>query len=77
MLIFFFESSFSYFFFSPRNLIFPVRFDAYIPSFYNHMIHSAVIPLQLLELALQYHIYPTKKTGMAITGEVSAKEAAS
>ena len=57
-------------FLSPvRNLIFPARFDAYIPVFYNHMIHTLVIPLQLLELCLQYHVYPTKKTGMAVTGK--------
>lgn len=30
-----------------RELIFPERFDAFIPAHVNHMLHTTVIPLQV------------------------------
>jgi hypothetical protein len=49
-----------------RELVFPVRYDAYFPTYINHMMHTTVIPAQFLELVMLYHIYPSKKTGMLI-----------
>lgn len=50
-----------------RDLVFPEYLDKYIPMHINHMMHTTVIPAQFLELALLYHIYPSKKAGMAMT----------
>ena len=48
-----------------RELIFPKRFDDFFPNHINHMMHTTVIPAQLLEMILLYHAYPSKKSGMA------------
>merc|ERR1712080_259538 len=48
-----------------RELVFPKLLDQFFPNYINHMMHSTVIPAQLLELVLLYHAYPSKKTGMA------------
>ena len=50
-----------------RELIFPVRFDAFFPSWLNHLMHTTVLPLQLGELVLAKHTYPSRKLGGAIT----------
>jgi len=50
-----------------RELVFPKAFDAIFPNYINHMMHTTVIPVQLLELILLYHRYPGKKTGIATT----------
>jgi len=50
-----------------RELVFPKALDAFFPNYINHMMHTTVIPVQLLELILLYHMYPTKKSGMATT----------
>ena len=50
-----------------RELVFPKAFDAIFPSYINHMMHTTVIPVQLLELILLYHMYPKKTSGIATT----------
>ena len=50
-----------------RELVFPARFDEFFPNYINHLMHTTVIPAQLLELILLYHVYPSKKNGMATT----------
>lgn len=50
-----------------RELVFPVELDKYFPVYVNHMLHTSVMPLQILELCLLYHIYPRKWVGMATT----------
>lgn len=50
-----------------REVIFPAFFDKFFPNYINHMMHTTVIPAQLLELFLLYHIYPSRKHGIATT----------
>lgn len=51
-----------------RDLIFPARYDKYIPAFENHVLHTTVLVLQLLELCVTYHVYPRRRSaGMTTT----------
>lgn len=50
-----------------RELVFPKAFDKFFPNYINHMMHTTVLPAQLLELILLYHIYPSKLKGMLTT----------
>ncbi len=50
-----------------RNLVMPATFDPYIPFHLNHMLHTTVVPLLVLELCLVYHVYPQRMAGMATT----------
>ena len=40
-----------------RELVFPKRFDEFFPNYINHLMHTTIIPAQLLELILLYHAY--------------------
>lgn len=51
-----------------RNLIFPTILDMYIPTYVNHMLHTTVIPIQIWELVRTFHVYPSRRKGMAVTG---------
>jgi len=53
-----------------RDLVFPARFDEYIPSYINHLMHTTVIPLQLGQLMLVKHNYPRRATGYTITASL-------
>ena len=35
-----------------RELVLPQKFDIWFPTYINHMMHTTVIPAQLLELCL-------------------------
>ena len=48
-----------------RELVLPQKVDTWFPTYINHMMHTIVIPAQLLELCLLYHIYPKRIVGMA------------
>jgi len=50
-----------------RELVFPARYDVYIPSLVNHLMHTTVIPLQLGQLMLVKHKYPSRAIGYTIT----------
>ena len=52
-------------FYIDRELVFPLVLDEIFPNYINHMLHTTVIPFQLLELILLHHIYPKRKTGLA------------
>jgi len=54
-----------------RDLIFPVALDEYFPSWLNHLMHTTVIPLQLGEMLLTRHVYPSRKVGVAITAALT------
>ena len=43
-----------------RELIFSVKNDPYFPSWLNHLMHTTVLPLQLGELVLCKHVYPSR-----------------
>jgi len=51
-----------------RELIFPKILDQYFPSILNHCMHTTVIPLQLGQLFLVKHNFPSRSKGFAITG---------
>ena len=52
-------------FYIDRELVFPLVLDEIFPNYINHMLHTTVIPFQLLELILLHHVYPKRKTGLA------------
>ena len=54
-------------YFIDRRLIFPAKYDAYISEGMNHMLHTIVLPLQLIELVAVFHVYPRRRIGMALT----------
>jgi len=54
-------------YFVDRKLIFPKELDAFFPAILNHCMHSTVVPLQLGQMLLVRHRYPTRRTGAALT----------
>jgi len=54
-----------------RELILPARYDPYFPSWANHLMHTTVLPLQLGELILCHHSYPSRRLGGAITASLT------
>ena len=51
-----------------RELIFPKILDDYFPAILNHCMHTTVIPLQLGQLYLVKHNFPSRSKGFTITG---------
>lgn len=51
-----------------RELIFPKIMDEYFPAILNHCMHTTVIPLQLGQLCLVKHNFPSRSKGFTITG---------
>ncbi|XP_060561894.1 androgen-induced gene 1 protein-like isoform X2 [Ruditapes philippinarum] len=49
-----------------RELVFPKRLDKIIPVWLNHIEHTTVLPILLLEKCLVYHEYPSRKKGLGI-----------
>ena len=47
-----------------RKLIFPVELDKYFPPLTNHMMHTAPLLSQILDLLLIYHIQPKRFYGL-------------
>ena len=47
-----------------RELIFPVEYDQYFPPITNHMMHTAPLVAQVLELLFVCHIYPKRSRGL-------------
>jgi hypothetical protein len=54
-----------------RELIFSVRFDGFFPAWLNHLMHTTVLPLQLGELFLCRHEYPSRALGVSITATLT------
>merc|ERR1712241_267698 len=50
-----------------RELIFPKVLDQYFPAILNHLMHTTVIPLQLGQLLLVKHNFPSRSKGFTIT----------
>ena len=46
-----------------RNLIMPVEWDQYFPPITNHMMHTAPLVAQVLELLFVFHVYPKRSHG--------------
>ncbi|XP_033727752.1 androgen-induced gene 1 protein-like [Pecten maximus] len=49
-----------------RELIFPKKLDGLIPVWLNHALHTFILPLLLVELAIVYHQFPRKRTGLSV-----------
>ena len=48
-----------------RELVMPARFDPWIPPHLNHALHTAMVPLLILELCTVHHVYPKRRSGIA------------
>lgn len=48
-----------------RELVYPATIDAFFPPWMNHAMHTLVLPFVLLEVAIQPHVYPQTKHGVA------------
>ena len=53
--------------FIDRELVMPKIYDEFIPVYVNHMLHTTCIPVCLFELVSVYHLYVSKKCGIAAT----------
>ncbi|XP_053309004.1 androgen-induced gene 1 protein-like [Spea bombifrons] len=47
-----------------RELVYPKVLDSFIPPWLNHIMHTFVLPLLLVELFVCSHQYPSKKRGL-------------
>uniref|UniRef100_A0A8D0G4A7 Androgen dependent TFPI regulating protein n=1 Tax=Sphenodon punctatus TaxID=8508 RepID=A0A8D0G4A7_SPHPU len=54
-----------------RELVYPKSLDGIIPAWLNHAMHTAVLPLALLEIFVTPHRYPSKKNGLSLLGTAS------
>ncbi|XP_066269636.1 androgen-induced gene 1 protein-like isoform X5 [Branchiostoma lanceolatum] len=52
-----------------RELIFPAALDKIIPPWVNHVWHTTVVPVLLLEMYLVHHRHPSRQAGL--TGAVT------
>ncbi|CAH1772503.1 unnamed protein product [Owenia fusiformis] len=53
-----------------RELVYPTHLDKIIPVWLNHVMHTTILPILLIEKYLVYHEYPTFKKGVTITAGV-------
>ncbi|XP_056405051.1 androgen-dependent TFPI-regulating protein-like [Hyla sarda] len=63
--VFVFTSFWSLYFYD-RELVYPKDLDSIIPHWLNHAMHTAILPLVLIELLACSHHYPSKKNGFAV-----------
>ncbi|XP_076457137.1 androgen-induced gene 1 protein-like isoform X1 [Babylonia areolata] len=49
-----------------RELVYPKALDSLIPSWLNHLMHTTVLPLLLVEKYLVYHQHPRRLNGIFI-----------
>ncbi|XP_022105815.1 androgen-induced gene 1 protein-like [Acanthaster planci] len=47
-----------------RELIFPKVLDDFFPAWLNHVMHTTVVPILLLDMFLVRHRYPSKFSGI-------------
>lgn len=47
-----------------RELVFPKSFDAFFPSWLNHVMHTNIMIFILLEMYLTFREYPSRKSGL-------------
>lgn len=50
-----------------REFIFPSVYDEYIPLWYNHVMHTNVLIISLIEMYVTYHSYPPMIVGISIS----------
>nr|XP_047931570.1 androgen-dependent TFPI-regulating protein isoform X2 [Anser cygnoides] len=51
-----------------RELVYPKSLDGVIPLWLNHAMHTAILPVALLEILATPHHYPAKKKGVILLG---------
>ncbi|XP_020818695.1 androgen-dependent TFPI-regulating protein isoform X2 [Phascolarctos cinereus] len=51
-----------------RELIYPKSLDRIFPKWWNHAMHTAVLPFSQMEAILNPHRYPSKKKGLTLLG---------
>ncbi|KAK2530475.1 Adtrp [Columba livia] len=51
-----------------RELVYPKSLDGVIPLWLNHAMHTAVLPIAVLEILVTPHRYPAKKKGLILLG---------
>ncbi|KAL8578423.1 hypothetical protein ACOMHN_014922 [Nucella lapillus] len=49
-----------------RELVYPRELDQIIPPWLNHVMHTTVLPLLLVEKCLVYHHHPRRQSGIFI-----------
>lgn len=47
-----------------RELVFPKELDAFFPMWLNHVLHTTVLPILLIEMFLVQHKLPSRKAGV-------------
>ncbi|XP_019628527.1 PREDICTED: androgen-induced gene 1 protein-like isoform X2 [Branchiostoma belcheri] len=52
-----------------RELIFPASLDHVIPPWINHVWHTTIVPVLLLEMYMVHHKYPSRRAGL--TGAIT------
>ncbi|XP_018541980.1 androgen-dependent TFPI-regulating protein [Lates calcarifer] len=53
-----------------RELVYPASIDTFFPPWMNHAMHTFVLPVLLVEVLVQPHIYPQTKHALAGLGAV-------
>lgn len=50
-----------------RDYIYPKILETIIPSWLNHVSHTVILPMLLIETSLSKHHHPPRKAGFALT----------
>uniref|UniRef100_A0A1B0EZ65 Uncharacterized protein n=1 Tax=Phlebotomus papatasi TaxID=29031 RepID=A0A1B0EZ65_PHLPP len=50
--------------FIDRELVFPKAFDAFVPSWLNHIMHTNILICIVIELFMSFRKYPSRREGM-------------
>lgn len=48
-----------------RELVLPKATDAFLPSWFNHVLHTNIMAFIVIEMILSYHKYPCRKSGLS------------
>lgn len=51
-----------------RELVLPKSSDAFLPSWFNHILHTNIMAFILFEMIFTYHKYPCRKSGLSGLG---------
>lgn len=51
-----------------RELVLPKSFDAFLPTWFNHILHTNIIAFIGFEMLFSYHKYPCRKSGLSGLG---------
>lgn len=47
-----------------RELVFPIKLDAFFPWWLNNFVHTNIMAFILIEMVVLYHKYPCRKSGL-------------